>query len=119
MGYGDGRVVEIEAGQKLAYSSNGLVESGVIKAKKGTLLGIMGYNNSGSDQFIQIFNSPTVPADTTVPEITFKVLKSSSFSVSFGENGYPLKDGISWSNSSTLDTKTIGLANIWLNAIYN
>lgn len=118
MSYGDGRVVEIEAGAKDSYSSKGLLASDVIKARGGTIIGIMGHNNSATDQFIQIFASKTVPADGAVPEITFEVMANGNFSVSFGENGYPLKDGISWSNSTTLDTKTIGATDVWLNAIY-
>lgn len=113
------RIVEIEAGQKPAYSSKALVASGVIKAKGGAIIGVMGYNDSASDQFVQIFDSPTVPDDATVPTLVIEVAAKSNFSVSFGENGYPLPTGISFSNSSTLATKTIGSADVWLNAVYS
>lgn len=118
MGYGDGRVVEIEGGLKDTYSSVGLVDSGVIKSKKGVLFGLSGYNNSASDQYIHIFNSPTVPADTGVPEIIISVPANSNFSFDAGVHGYKLSNGISFSNSSTLATKTIGSADCWINAIY-
>lgn len=119
MGLGDGRVIEIEAGQKSGYSSKGLLASGVIKPKSGAILGIMGFNDNAVDQYIQIFDSATVPANDAVPELVIEVPTKSNFSISFGENGYPLANGISWSNSTTLDTKTIGAADVWLNAIYS
>jgi hypothetical protein len=118
LGYGDGRLVEIEGGNKESYSTKGLVASGVIKPRKGALFGIMGINNSESDQYIHIFDSATVPANGVEPDIVIPVPLESDFSIDFGVHGYKFKKGIAWSNSSTLETKTIGSADCWLNAIY-
>jgi hypothetical protein len=112
-------MVEIEAGTKGSYSSKGLLASGVIKAKGGTILGVMGFNDKDADQYIQIFDSATVPDDAAVPTLVIEVTAKSNFSISFGENGYKLPTGISWSNSTTLATKTIGADDVWLNAVYS
>ena len=144
MGYGDGRVVEIDSGTNLigkvgidqttdgttnlvrtngavkdTYATTALAASGVIKASAGTLYGLAGINNSSSDQYLQIFDSVTVPADTTVPKLVLFIPAKSNFSFDLGMYGFALGTGISWSNSSTLATKTIGSADVWLNAVYN
>lgn len=92
--------------------------SGVIKASAGTLLGVMGFNSNASGQFIQIFNSATIPIDTTVPILTVFVPGTSNFSIDFSPLGKLFSIGISWSNSSTGPTKTIGASDCWINAQY-
>lgn len=91
-------------------SSSALEASHVIKASAGNLYTITGYNSKTSSQFIQVFNSTTVPADTTVPIYTFTVPPSSNFSLDFGTLGEAFSTGIAISNSSTAATKTIGSA---------
>ena len=92
--------------------------SSVTKAGAGTVYGLTGYNSKTSDQFFQFFNSTTVPADATAPVITIRVAASSNFSVDFGVYGRRFSTGISWSNSSTGPTKTIGSADIFADINY-
>jgi hypothetical protein len=92
--------------------------SGVIKASAGTLLGVMGFNSNASGQFIQIYNSATIPIDTTVPILTVFVPGTSNFSIDFSPLGKLFSIGISWSNSSTGPTKTIGASDCWINVQY-
>lgn len=100
------------------YSTTTLSSSGVIKNSPGTIYGIIGINNNANQQYLQIFESASVPADGTVPTLVFILEPLDNFSIDFGVYGFDLDAGISWSNSITLETKTIGLEDCWLNAIY-
>lgn len=99
-------------------SSAGLVASMIVKASAGNLYKIIGHNNSGSDQFIQIFNSATLPADGAVPHLVQKVLANQNFEIDFDAVGAYMTTGIVVCNSTTVATKTIGAANCWFNAVY-
>ena len=92
--------------------------SSVTKASAGTVYGLTGYNSKTSAQFFQFFNSTTVPADATVPVITIRVAALSNFSIDFGVYGRRFSTGISWSNSSTGATKTIGSADMFVDVNY-
>lgn len=90
--------------------------SGVIKAAPGTFYSISGYNSNSSPQFIHLYDSITVPADTEIPRIILKVEAEKNFYYDSGRFGISFSTGISWSNSTTAVTKTEGVADIWLNA---
>ena len=107
------------AAQALTNDTSAAYEaSSVSKAGAGTVYGLTGYNSRTSDQFFQFFNSTTVPADATAPVITIRVAASSNFSVDFGVYGRRFSTGISWSNSSTGPTKTIGSADMFVDINY-
>ena len=116
---GTTNLVRTNGAVKTGYATTALAASGIIKASAGTLYGLAGINDSASDQYLQIFDSVTVPADTTVPDLVLFIPAKSNFSFDLGIYGYALATGISWSNSSTLATKTIGSDDVWLNGIYN
>jgi len=97
-------------------SSSAQEASHVLKASPGILISLAGYN-AGADQFIQIFNSATVPADTAVPKYSQFVPANSNFTLDVPITGIPLTTGIAVSNSSTQPTKTIGGANCWFSAV--
>jgi hypothetical protein len=91
----------------------------VILAQPGVLFGVRGYSSRTSAQWIQLFNSATVPADTGVPIDIIRVGPNENFFLDLGIYGDDYPIGISWSNSSTGPTKTIGAADTWLDAGYN
>jgi hypothetical protein len=91
--------------------------SHVIKAGPGYLTSLVGYNSKASAQFIQVFNSATVPADTAVPVFTQTVAASSNFLINIPAAGAKFTTGIAVSNSSTGPTKTIGSADCWFTAV--
>ena len=91
--------------------------SSVSKASAGAFFSMVGYNSRTSTQFIQIFNSATVPADGAAPVFTFAVPASSNFSLDIPK-GHWFSTGISWSNSSTGATKTLGSADVFATVEY-
>lgn len=104
-------------GTPTVVSSMAYETSHVLKNSAGTLVWLTGYNSKASAQFIQVFNSATVPADTAVPIATLTAAASSNFSVPIPAAGLPLATGIAVSNSSTGPTKTIGSADVFFTAV--
>lgn len=92
--------------------------SRIVKASKGILVGITGYNSKASIQFIQVHDSATLPADTAIPKIIFAVAASSPFALDLGLRGKTFTLGIVVCNSSTGPTKTIGSADCFFEARY-
>ena len=91
--------------------------SRVFKVGAGTIMSLIGYNAKVSAQFIQIFNTASLPADGAVPVYSFTVPASSNFSIDVPVCGVPLTTGITVCNSSTQATKTIGAADCWFTAV--
>lgn len=99
-------------------STTAYATSLVIKASAGTLYGLSGYNSKASVQFIQLHDATSLPADTAVPKIVFTAQPSSPFAIDFGQRGRAFGTGIVICNSSTGPTKTVGSADIWVDAQY-
>ena len=111
------QILEHMAGDSV-YSTAALSAGAVIKANAGVLHGIMGHNNKAAAQFIQIHNTKTLVADTAKPVAVISVPANGNFSIDFGVYGLTCATGITWCNSSTLATKTIGSADCFVTAIY-
>lgn len=90
--------------------------SHVLKNSPGTLLFLKGYN-SGPAQFIQLYDSATVPADTAAPVLTMAVSGSSNFVIEIPSGGIPFLTGIAVSNSTTGPTKTSGTTNTFYTSV--
>lgn len=99
-------------------TSTALEASRVVKTSAGRVYGLTGYNSKASAQFIQLFDSATVPANAAVPVVVFTVPASSNFSLDFNNLGRYFSTGIAISNSSTAATKTIGSADCWFDVQY-
>lgn len=103
----------------LNSTSTAYEASRIIKAGAGRLWGFSGYNSKASAQFIQIFDSATLPADTAVPVVVFTVATVANFSLDYSTRGRKFDNGIVICNSSTGPTKTIGSADCWFDAQYS
>lgn len=101
----------------LLISSTAYEKSHVLKETPGYLVSLVGYNSKASAQFIQIFNSATVPANGAVPIYTFTVPATSNFSLDIPAAGANFSTGIVVTNSSTGPTKTIGSDDCWFTAV--
>ena len=105
--------------KNLNYSDSvAYVASVIAKASPGTIFSVTGYNAKTSAQFIQLHDSATLPADTSVPAVILSVPASSNFYYDFGEIGRFCEKGITVCNSSTGATKTIGSADVFFNIQY-
>jgi hypothetical protein len=108
----------IVAGYTRQAEATALAASGVISTFRTRLYYVFGFNNGG-DQFLHLFNATAVPADAAVPQVPFRIYGGGNFEFSLGDYGWYFPAGLCWSNSSTLATKTIGAANLWVNAVYH
>lgn len=88
----------------------------VIKAAPGRLFGLSGYNSKVSAQFIQLFDSVSLPANGAIPTAILLVSASSNFAFDWGRYGRKFDAGIFICNSSTGPTLTIGSADCWFDA---
>lgn len=93
--------------------------SRVVKASAGTLFGLTIYNSKTSGQFVQLHNTTTLPADAAVPALPIFVPASTSMSLDWGPFGRAFSTGITICNSSTGPTKTIGAADLWIDAQFS
>lgn len=99
-----------------------LEASRVIKTGPGILYGLTVYNSSASAQYIQLFDSTTVPADGAVPDVVMVVGVGATAATATGflivdwVPGRAFHTGIAICNSSTHVTKTIGSANCFWDA---
>jgi hypothetical protein len=110
---------ELEAtGLPLNSTSLVLESSRLVKAGAGILYGIGGVNTKAAAQFVQVFDSLTLPADGAVPAFVMTVAASSNISVFWGDVGRFFQAGIFVCNSSTAATKTIGSADCFFDCQY-
>jgi len=115
-GGGGGGVVSFAAATN--STSTALEASRIVKASAGKLWSLTVFNNSAADQFYQLHDSATLPANGAVPIEPMKVPAGQAGSWNFGDIGRVFAAGIVVCNSSTGPTKTIGAADSLFDAQY-
>lgn len=107
--------VALSGGTTFAAPSNSTSSaqeaSRVVKASAGTLFTISGFNNHTADQFIQVFDASSLPANGTVPAIVIQAYAGATFGYTGGIRGRAFSTGIVVCNSTTGATKALGSAN--------
>lgn len=93
--------------QTISYNAGALAKSAIIKAAPGRAFQINVTNTGGSTEYLQIFDSATVPADASVPLLSIVVLAGATAGVDFGFWGRGFSAGITVCLSSTQATKTL------------
>lgn len=94
-------------------SSGGKVASAVLKANPGRVHYLGAYNANGATRFVQLFNTVAVPADTAVPLFTREIAATSSIpQILEFPGGLLFSTGICICISTTVDTKTVGAADL-------
>lgn len=106
------------AGLPCNSTSNVLEVTRVVKSGAGVLFGFSGFSNAAAAQFIQVFDSQTLPVNTNVPVAILTVPAGSNFSLDFGNWGRAFSRGIILACSSTAATLTLGTATCWYDAQY-
>jgi hypothetical protein len=97
-------------------------KSDVINTGETLLHGCLGFNNGGSTEYIQFFNSTSVPADGVAPSMVPIVASAGQpFAWDAGAGiSRVFSTGLSWASSSTLSTKTLVAGNdISISCQYN
>jgi hypothetical protein len=92
--------------------------SHIIKAAPGKLFGLTIYNSKATAQFIQLHDAAALPIDTAIPVVLIYAQATSSVSFDLGIFGRNFTNGIVVCNSSTGPTKTIGAADLFIDAQY-
>lgn len=87
----------------------------IAKKEAGSLLAVFGYN-SGPDQYVQLHDSATLPADGDQPVASIFV-PTGNFNFDVPVAGFPFSSGIVICNSSTAFTKTLGATDLSITAI--
>ena len=83
-------------------------DSAVISATPIVVTKILAVNSTVTDVWLQLFDSATVPADTTYPRVPAVLVPGTGepVAVDFG-GGLLCSNGLAWAASSTVATKTI------------
>lgn len=101
------------------YRNTAYAASGVATTQTNVqILSVTGFNN-GPAQFVLLFDSATVPADTTGPDlIPIWAPANQNFSYDAITRGHVFANGIAWSNSNSGVSKAIQAADILVQIEY-
>ena len=105
------------SGSESVANSGALVASLVASANPSRLYSVTGYNSAVTDQYIQVHDAASLPANGAVPKLTLVAYAGTPFSFDF-TTGRICATGIVICNSSTAATKTIGSADCLIDCEY-
>ena len=86
----------------------------VVSSNPCIFRGMSGYSANAAEQYIQIHDAASLPANGSVPAITFDADPTSDFGIEIF-SGAKFATGIVVCNSSTQATLTLGSADCWFN----
>lgn len=98
--------------------STALEASRIVKASAGKAFRISALNTNAAARWLHLFNSATLPADTTVPAMSIPMAAGAFVIVDLGQFGEYLSAGIVVCNSTTAAAKTIGAADTLFQVAY-
>jgi hypothetical protein len=99
--------------------SSALVNSMVVKVGAGNVLQVIGFNDSGSNVYLQLFNATSLPGNGTAPRYSFKIAANANFSLDLTARARPFATGIVLAGSTTPATLTVTASPaLWMNAEY-
>lgn len=98
--------------------SNVLEASRLVLGGPGYVVSLTVNNTNAAAQFIQLHDSPTIPATGAVPSVVFTVSGSADKIVTYVLPGRFFKQGIVIANSSTAATLTAGSADCFFDVQY-
>lgn len=101
------------------YVSSAAEASAVVTTSKAFLLYAVMANANAAARYFQLFNSTSVPADTTVPYmVPFRTANANLTLLNLGNYPAYFSTGISICNSTTQNTKTVGSADCMYAVFY-
>lgn len=103
-------------GADQSANGNAAVNQLIALAGLGRLYSITIFN-SGPDQYIQVFDSATLPAEGAVPKLQMKVYADNQNSFDFGD-GRLFTQGIVICNSTTSMVKALGAADCLIDCTF-
>lgn len=77
------------------------------------------YSTKGSAQFVNVFDTGSLPGDGAVPILSWPVAANNGAGFSFTPRGRQFRTGLVLCNSSTDATKTIGAADCFFDVQYD
>lgn len=95
-----------------------LAASFIAMEGQGRLLGVTVTNTKASAQFFQLFDASSLPADTAVPIVSVDIAANTAKGIYWGPDGRWMRLGITFCNSSTQGTKTLGSADCLFDVQY-
>lgn len=99
------------------YSSTSYESGSIVKNSSGIIYKIIGFN-SGSSQFIQLYDSNIHPNDGDIPKITYLTPEISNFEIPIYEKGFWFNNGIVIMNSISGSMLLSGSENCFFTVTY-
>jgi hypothetical protein len=96
-----------------------LVNSLVVKNSVGSLVQVVGFNDSASTLYLHAFNASALPSNGTAPRWSFRIASGTNFALDLTMRPRPFATGIVLAGSSTPATLTVTTTPaLWLSAEY-
>ncbi|MDE2020041.1 MAG: hypothetical protein KGJ13_06885 [Patescibacteria group bacterium] len=105
-------------GQATTVVGNSVARNSLVVSRNpdAKLYAVLGYNGTGSTEFVQVFSGSVVPASGAVPIFSMPVQGYSAYSYDFSYYGANL-DGITVCISTTANSLTLASASSTIQAI--